>query len=75
MSSSRCTPSQTVRAQRKSISNSVKVHRRYQKKTCTSLDVMLEGQIEDDWKLKMTGTWMVKKNRQMHGQDSQDSFH
>ena len=36
--------------------------------TCTSLDILL-GKI-----LKITGTWMVNKNCQMHGQASQDSF-
>ena len=36
--------------------------------TGTFLDILL-GQI-----MKITGTWMVKKNCQMHGQASQDSF-
>ena len=38
------------------------------RKTHTSLDVLLEKI------LKITGTWMEKKNCQMHGQASQDSF-
>ena len=33
------------------------------------LDVMLEN------RLKITGTWMEKKNGQTHGQDSQDLFY
>ena len=37
--------------------------------TYSSLDVMLEKQVGDN------GTWMVKKNCQIHGQDSQDLFH
>ena len=37
--------------------------------TYTSLDVLLEKI------LKITGTWMEKKNCQMHGQDSQDLFY
>ena len=36
--------------------------------THTSHDVLLENM------LMVTGTWMEKKNCQMHGQDSQDSF-
>ena len=36
--------------------------------TSTSLNVMLEN------RLKITGTWMEKKKRQKHGQDSQDMF-
>ena len=37
--------------------------------TYRSLDVLLEKI------LKITGTWMEKKNCQMHGQDSQDVFY
>ena len=37
--------------------------------TYASLDVMLEKI------LKITGTWMEKKNCQMHGHDSQDLFY
>ena len=37
--------------------------------TYTSLDVLLEKIV------KITGTWMEKKNCQMHGQASQDLFY
>ena len=63
---SRGTQSQSVRAERRVISYSVQVHRRYQN-THTSLDVLLEKM------LMITGTWMEKENYQMHGQVSQDS--
>ena len=50
LSSSRCTKSQTVHAERRNISYSNEVHRRYQNNnTHTSLDVFLEKQIEDYW--------------------------
>ena len=49
LSSSRCTKSQIVHAERRNISYSNEVHRRYQNNTHTSLDVFLEKQIEDYW--------------------------
>ena len=68
LSSSRCTQSQTKHAERRIISYSVEAHRRFQKRHIHHLTYC--------WKniLKITGTWMEKKNCQIHGQDSQDSW-
>ena len=64
--SSRCTPSQSVRAASRSTSYSVEVHRRYHVRHWTYC-----------WRKisKIIGTWVEKKNYQMHGLASQDSFY
>ena len=60
------TQSQTVRAERRIISYSVEVHRRYQN------DSYILGCIDGENTLKITGTWMEKENYWMYGEASQD---
>ena len=66
-SPSRGTSSQTVRAERRIISYSAEVHRRYQKNTC------ITGRIVGE-----TYWWLLERgweNYQIHGQVSQDSLY
>ena len=68
LSPSRGTYSQTVRAERRIISYSAEVHRRYQKYTHTTGCNAVE-------KLMITGTWMEIENCQTRGQVSHDSLY
>ena len=67
LSSSCGTPSQTVHAERRIISSSTEVHRRYQNTMYVTWMYCWKN------RLKITGTLMMIENCQMHGQVSQDS--
>ena len=69
LSPSRCILSQIVRADRRIISYSVEVHRRYQNDM--HITVCIVG--EKCWRLLERGR-REKENCQRHGQDSQESF-
>ena len=61
LSSPRCTPSQTVRAERRNISYSDEVHSTLSKQHIRPRDVLLEKHIEDYWHVdgerKLSDAW------------------